>query len=50
MVAINVAWTNNSDNDEHPVWSPDGRSIAFISNRFDIFNASYNIYVMDLRW
>ncbi|MXZ09561.1 MAG: hypothetical protein F4Y79_08975, partial [Gemmatimonadetes bacterium] len=39
--------TNRSDNDGHPTWSPDGRSIAFHSWLDD--DAQVEIYVMDLR-
>ena len=35
--------TDNSANDEHPDWSPDGRRIAFISDR----DGDYEIYVMN---
>src|SRR6201991_491830 len=38
-----VRLTNNSAIDSRPVWSPDGRSIAFSSNR----DGMYEIYVMD---
>lgn len=34
--------TNNSGNDDYPVWSPDGESIAFVSNVGD-----YGLYLMD---
>lgn len=35
--------TDNTCDDEYPAWSPDGRQIAFASNR----SGSFNIYVMD---
>lgn len=38
-----VRLTHNSAIDSRPVWSPDGRSIAFSSNR----DGMYEIYVMD---
>jgi Tol biopolymer transport system component/DNA-binding winged helix-turn-helix (wHTH) protein len=38
-----VRLTNNNAIDARPVWSPDGRSIAFASNR----DGKYEIYVMD---
>ena len=38
-----VRLTNNSAIDSRPVWSPDGRSIAFSSNR----DGKNEIYVMD---
>ena len=38
-----VRLTNNSAIESRPVWSPDGRSIAFSSNR----DGKYEIYVMD---
>ena len=37
--------TNNPANDRSPSWSPDGKRIAFHSNREGRFN--YEIYVMD---
>ena len=35
--------TNNRNNDWHPVWSPDGKRIAFASSR----KGNFDIYVMD---
>ena len=35
--------TYNGAYDEQPIWSPDGRSIAFISKR----DGNFEIYVMD---
>jgi TolB protein len=35
--------TSNSANDGLPTWSPDGRSIAFVSNR----SGAWAIWVMD---
>ncbi|NIV31251.1 MAG: hypothetical protein GWN58_17675, partial [Anaerolineae bacterium] len=35
--------TNNSANDGLPTWSPDGQSIAFVSNR----SGAWAIWVMD---
>jgi TolB protein len=37
-----VQLTNNAGNNEHPTWSPDGKLIAFSSNR----SGSYQIYIM----
>ena len=34
--------TSNAGNNEHPTWSPDGKLIAFSSNR----TGSYQIYIM----
>src|SRR5688500_4937629 len=39
-----VRLTNNSAMDDRPVWSPDGRTIAFSSNR----DGKKEIYVMDV--
>ncbi len=36
--------TSANKKDLHPVWSPDGKSIAFVSNR----DGSYQLYVMPL--
>ena len=37
-----VQLTSNAGNNEHPTWSPDGKLIAFSSNR----SGSYQIYIM----
>ena len=39
-----IRLTNHPANDVNPTWSPDGRRIAFASNR----NGNYNIYVTDV--
>ena len=40
---ITTRLTQNNAEDLHPVWSPDGKKIAFMSDR----DGNYEIYVID---